>query len=250
MPTNSLADWFATPLGAYLLEKERAYLDDVTPDLFGFHALQLGLPQFDLLRENRITHRVKIDTGGGVDVCARGHELPIATQSIDLAVLPHVLEFADDPHAVVREIDRVMMPEGRIIILGFNPWSLWGLRSSIGPSRHEAPWNGKFVSLLRVKDWLALLGFEVSAGRLVCYVPPVKREKLLRRFAFMEPAGDRWWGVGGAVYMLQAIKRVPGVRLLTPAWQESVAREKRVALAAKREGATASSRAGSLRVVK
>jgi SAM-dependent methyltransferase len=256
MPTNTLAlaDWFATPLGTCLLEKERAYLDDVTRDMFGFHALQLGLPQFDLLRENRIAHRMKIDVGGGVDVRAKGTELPIATQSIDLALLPHVLEFAGDPHAVLREIDRVMMPEGRIVILGFNPWSLWGLRSAIGPSRDETPWNGKFVSLLRVKDWLALLGFEVSAGRLVCYVPPVKKEKWLKRLAFMEPAGDRWWAVGGAVYMLQAIKRVRGVRLLTPAWQEAVAREKRVALAAKREGtgagAATSSRAGSLRIVK
>ena len=250
MPTNPLADWFATPLGAYLLAKERAYLDDVTPDIFGFHALQLGLPQFDLLRENRITHRMRIDVGEGSDVRARGDELPIATQSIDLALLPHALEFAGEPHALLREIDRVMMPEGRLIILGFNPWSLWGLRSAIGPARHETPWNGKFVSLLRVKDWLALLGFEVSAGRLVCYVPPVKKEAWLRRLAFMEPAGDRWWAVGGAVYMLQAIKRVRGVRLLTPAWHEAVAREKRVALAAKREGAPAASRAGSLKIVK
>ncbi|MBL0141333.1 MAG: methyltransferase domain-containing protein [Betaproteobacteria bacterium] len=250
MPTNPLADWFATALGAYLLEKERAYLDDVTPDIFGFHALQLGLPQFDLLRENRMTHRMKIDVGGGVDVRARGHELPIATQSIDLAVLPHVLEFAPEPHAVLREIDRVMMPEGRIIILGFNPWSLWGLRSAIGPARHETPWNGKFVSLLRVKDWLALLGYEVSAGRLVCYAPPVKKEKWLKRLAFMEPAGDRWWAVGGAVYMLQAIKRVRGMRLLTPAWHEAQAREKRVAMATKREGTAASSRAGPLHIVK
>jgi SAM-dependent methyltransferase len=250
MSTNTLAEWFATPLGAYLLEKERAYLDEVTRDIFGFHALQLGLAPFDLLRENRITHRMKIGPGGDVDVLARGHELPLATQSVDLALLPHALEFAEEPHAVLREIDRVMRPEGRLIILGFNPWSLWGLRSVLGPSRHETPWNGKFVSLLRVKDWLALLGFEVSAGRLVCYVPPVGNEPWLRRLRFMEPAGDRWWAVGGAVYMLQAIKRVRGVRLLTPAWGEAVAREKRVALATKREGASTAARAGSLKIVK
>ena len=121
MQTNTLAQWFGTPLGAYLLGKERAYLDDVTPDIFGFHALQLGLPEYDLLRENRITHRMRIDTGGEASVRAKGHELPIATQSIDLALLPHALEFAEEPHAVLREIDRVMMPEGRLVILGFNP---------------------------------------------------------------------------------------------------------------------------------
>jgi SAM-dependent methyltransferase len=251
MQTNALADWFQTPLGKYLLGKERAYLDDVTPDIFGFHALQLGLPQYDLLRENRITHRMRVDAGDGATLRARGNELPIATQSIDLALLPHTLEFSPEPHAVLREVDRVMMPEGRIVILGFNPWSLWGLRSALGPNRHEPPWNGKFLSLLRVKDWLALLGFEVSAGRLVCYVPPVASDKWLSRFSFMEPAGDRWWAVGGAVYMLQAIKRVRGVRLLMPAWQAQAAREKRLVVAAKREGATSPpGAAGTLRVVK
>ena len=87
-----------------------------------------------------------------------------------------------------------------------------------------------------MKDWLALLGFDVSAGRLIAYAPPFDNERVRRRFAFMEPAGDRWWAVGGAVYMLQAIKRVRGMRLLTPAWQEQKdAREKQLA-AAKRQG--------------
>jgi hypothetical protein len=83
-----------------------------------------------------------------------------------------------------------------------------------------------------VKDWLALLGFDVNAGRLVGYAPPFDNVKLRRTFDFMEPAGDRWWAVGGAVYMLQAIKRVRGMRLLTPAWQEQKdAREKSLAAA-------------------
>lgn len=250
MATPTLQDWFQTPLGQYLLEKERAYLDDVTPDIFGFHALQLGVPGVDLLRESRIAHKMRVAHLGTPDLYARCHELPIATQSIDLAVLPHVLEFAEEPHAVLREIDRVMMPEGRLVIVGFNPWSLWGLRSSLGFSREQVPWNGHFVSLLRVKDWLALLGFDVSAGRLIAYAPPFDSDKLRRRFGFMEPAGDRWWAVGGAVYMLQAIKRVRGMRLLTPAWQEKNAREKALIVAAKRESRVPSKSGAHLRVVK
>jgi SAM-dependent methyltransferase len=233
---TTLQEWYETPLGQYLLEKERAYLDDVTPDIFGFHAVQLGLPACDLLRENRITHRMRVADLGDPDVYAKSHELPFATQSIDLVLMPHVLEFAQEPHAILREVDRVMMPEGRLIIAGFNPWSLWGLRSALGFSRHQVPWNGHFLSLLRVKDWLALLGFEVSAGRLIAYTPPFDSDKWRRRFGFMEPAGDRWWAVGGAVYLLQAIKRVRGMRLLTPAWQEKDAREKALAVAAKRQG--------------
>ena len=236
MPTNTLQDWLATPLGGYLLEKEQAYLDDVTPDIFGLHALELGMPEVGLLRDSRIVHRMRIAAADHPDVYAKCHELPLATHSIDLVVLPHVLEFAAEPHAVLREVDRVMMPEGRLVIVGFNPWSLWGFRSALGFSRNEYPWNGRFVSLLRVKDWLALLGFDVNAGRLVGYAPPFDNAKLRARFGFMEPAGDRWWAVGGAVYMLQAIKRVRGMRLLTPAWQEQKdAREKALA-AAKRQG--------------
>src|SRR4051812_25880354 len=249
MPANTLQEWFASPLGEYLLEKERAYLDDVTPDIFGYHALQLGMPQVDLLRESRIAHRMRIAAAEHPDVYAKGHELPLATHSIDLVLLPHVLEFAAEPHAVLREVDRVMMPEGRLVIVGFNPWSLWGMKSALGYSRNEFPWNGRFVSLLRVKDWLALLGFDVNAGRLVAYAPPFDNPRLRRRFGFMEPAGDRWWAVGGAVYMLQAIKRVRGMRLLTPAWMERAAREKALIAAAKRDRHDAKP-AARLRVVK
>ena len=143
-----------------------------------------------------------------------------------------------------------MRPEGRLVILGFNPWSLWGLRSALGFSRNQHPWNGRFVSLPRVKDWLALLGFDVNAGRLIAYSPPFDSEKLRRRFGFMEPAGDRWWAVGGAVYMLQAVKRVRGMRLITPAWQEKDAREKALVAAAKREANDPAKPVAHLRIVK
>ena len=250
MEGNTLQAWFQTPLGLYLLEKEREYLDDAIPDIFGFHAVQVGLPEIDLLGASRIAHRVHVAHDGRPDLYAKGHELPFATQSIDLVVLPHVLEFTAEAHAVLREVDRIMMPEARIVIVGFNPWSLWGLRSALGFSREEHPWNGRFLSLLRVKDWLALLGFDVSAGRLIGYAPPFDSEKLRRRFGFMEPAGDRWWAVGGAVYMLQAIKRVRGMRLLTPAWMEKAAREKALIAAAKRDRHEAAKHAAHLRVVK
>ena len=219
MPTNTPQEWFATSLGQYLLEKEQAYLDDVTPDIFGFHAMQLGMPEVDLLRESRIAHRVRIAAADRPDVYAKCHELPLATNSIDMVVLPHVLEFAAEPHAILREVDRVMMPEGRLVIVGFNPWSLWGLRSSVGFSRNDYPWNGRFVSLPRVKDWLALLGFDVMGGGLDCYAPPFAQEKWLRRCAFFEHAGDRWWPIAGGVYYLRATKKLLGMRVITPAWE-------------------------------
>src|SRR5689334_2412010 len=204
MAANTLQDWFETPLGQYLLDKERAYLDDVTPDIFGFHALQLGLSQVDLLRESRIAHRMRVDSLDHPDLFAKGHELPIATQSIDMVLLPHVIEFATEPHAVLREVDRVMMPEGRLVILGFNPWSLWGLRSALGPSRKDYPWNGHFMSLLRVKDWLAPPRLEGCAGGLLAGRPAVASPRGLRRLRLLGPAGGRGGGGGGGVGLLGA----------------------------------------------
>ena len=229
----SLAEWLQSPLGAYTLAKEREWLDATTPDIFGYHAIQLGLPDFDLLRESRITqlHRVSPD-GDAATVRAHFHELPFEAQSIDLCLLPHTLEFSRNPHEILREVDRVMRPEGRILIIGFNPWSLYGVRRAW--SSQGVPWNGQFVSLVRMKDWLQLLSFEPAAGKLACYIPPLARAKWQRRLAFMDGVGDRWWGVAGGVYMLEAIKRVSGVRLIAPSWNQRAKQEPKYAAAANR----------------
>jgi SAM-dependent methyltransferase len=249
MATTTLTDWFQDAASGNTCSRRSARTsDDVTPDIFGFHALQLGLPEVDLLRESASRTSCARPRAARPTSTRAATSCRFATQSIDLVLLPHVLEFAEEPHAILREVDRVMMPEGRLVILGFNPWSLWGLRSALGFSRNEHPWNGRFLSLLRVKDWLALLGFEVAG-------PPHRLRAALRQrrvappLRFMEPAGDRWWAVGGAVYMLQAIKRVRGMRLITPRWQEKDAREKALVAAAKREGHDAP-RPRHLRIVK
>ena len=233
MVNHNLKDWFETPLGAYVAQHEQSYFDAVVADIFGFNALQYGMTEHDFLRTSRMQFKFGAGNGASAKVRAVGDALPVATQSMDLVVLPHVLEFADEPHQILREVDRVMMPEGRLIIVGFNPWSLWGLRQTFSVPDGAYPWCGNFVSLVRLKDWLSLLGFDVSAGRLACYSPPFVKAKWVTRFDFMEQAGDRWWGVAGGVYMLQAIKRVQGMRLITPKWAARPA-AKRMAQAAQR----------------
>src|ERR1019366_6583084 len=152
-------------------------------------------------------------------------ELPFASQSLDLVVLPHVLEFAAEPHQVLREVERVLIPEGQLIVCGFNPISLWGARQAVG--RVSGSWflpqAGEFIGLPRLKDWLKLLNMEVNRGHFGCYAPPCNTEKWLNRFSFMEKAGDRWWPYLGAVYIVQAIKRVKGMRLIGPAWSKKKA---------------------------
>ena len=165
---------------------------------------------------------------GPVDLQADFRDLPIATGSADLILLPHVLEFAEHPHQILREVERILMPEAQVVIAGFNPFSLWGLRRTLR-RRRGFPWHGRFITLMRVKDWLALLGFEIIGGQMACYAPPARQEKWLERTKFMESAGDRWWPIGGGVYFLQAVKRVRGVRLIMPKWSDRLAPAKALA---------------------
>lgn len=214
-------NWLATPLGQYLLRREQAYYDQVVADIFGFNALQLGLLEHDLLRASRIPHHFRAGLGAHVAVRADVSHLPIASQTVDLLLLPHALEFSEHPHQILREAERVLIPEGQLIISGFNPFSLWGLRKVMSYNAPGYPWHGRFFSLMRIKDWLALLGFEVIGGRMCCYEPPFRQENLLHKFRFMEAAGDRWWALAGGVYFIHARKRVHGMRLILPPWNEA-----------------------------
>ena len=225
---NGIGEWLASPLGDYLVERERDYFDRAVADIFGYNAFQLGMPELDLLRASRIPLRCRVGVHGDVDLRADFRDLAIATNSADLVLLPHVLEFAEHPHQILREVARVLMPEAHVVISGFNPFSLWGLRRAFHRRRHF-PWRGRFITLMRVKDWLALLGFEVIGGQMACYAPPSRQQKWIDRFRFMESAGDRWWPIGGGVYFLQAVKRVRGVRLIMPKWSDRLAPVKQLA---------------------
>jgi SAM-dependent methyltransferase len=226
-PIIDLEAWLEQPAGAYIRAWEQAQLDILTADIFGFNALQIGLPQISTLAASRMPHKwVSTDTllakpvgAPAVQVVHEFTELPFATQSIDLVVLPHVLEFASEPHQILREVDRVLIPEGRLIICGFNNASLWGARQLFGRLSNQPylPEEGEFISLMRLKDWLKLLSMEVNPAVFGCYAPPLRTEQWLQRFSFMEKAGRRWWPYFGAVYILQAVKRVRGMHLIGPA---------------------------------
>jgi SAM-dependent methyltransferase len=225
---RSAAEWFSTPLGRYLLARELPYFDRIVADIFGYNAFQLGLPQLDLLRSSRITLRMRLDPQGPAELRGDFRDLPIASNSVDLVVLPHVLEFSDNPHQILREVARVLLPEAQVVISCFNPWSLWGFRRLLHRDGHY-PWHGRFLNLPRLKDWCALLGLEINGGEMGCYVPPCTTEKWLKRFSFMDAAGDRWWPIAGGVYFLQAVKRVRGLHLIMPKWKDQLAPKKELA---------------------
>ncbi|MEY4439823.1 MAG: hypothetical protein RIQ36_1287 [Pseudomonadota bacterium] len=223
-----MPDWLASPTGQYLCAWEQTYLDRAVADVFGFHALQLGLPALDGLQANRMPHRwLASDTHPepwplGRDVILTNYEaLPFPSASLDLLVLPHTLELSYDPHATLREVERVLVPEGRVVICGFNPNSLWGLSKSFKRGFSQV---GDFIGQRRLRDWLQLLSFEVESTSFGCYRPLVKTERWLQRWDWMDEAGVRWWPILGAVYGMVAVKRVQGMRLMSSAWKKSAPR--------------------------
>jgi len=235
MSIPGLDAWLASAPGRYVLDWEQRQLDGIVTDIFGFNALQLGLPQGDFLRTNRIPLRQRGGELGPVDVLCNYTALPFASNSIDLVVLPHILEFSDEPHQILREVERILIPEGQVIVVGFNPLSLWGLKRKLDRSG-EFPWNGSYLSMNRLKDWMKLLGFEVDRGHLGCYIPPVDQLKWLQNWRFIENASNRWWNFAGGVYVLRAIKRTHSMRLITPKWKTQAVRAKALRPIAQKEG--------------
>jgi SAM-dependent methyltransferase len=238
-PGEEVARWFESPQGRYVLDWEQRQVDNAVDDIFGFHAVQIGLPGVDFLRENRIPLKIRAGFEPACTLAASPTHLPLASHSVDLVVLPHVLEFYPHPHQILREAERVLMPEGQIVISGFNPLSLWGLKRGLGAtlSRNPKnfPWSGRFIGLLRLKDWLTLLGFELNGGRFGCYAPPFAQSKWLERSAFMEKAGNRWWPIAGGTYVVRAVKRSVGIRLVTPPWREQKAKRPALVQVARRD---------------
>jgi SAM-dependent methyltransferase len=202
----------------------------------------VGLPGIDFLQANRMPLRFAIGGESGCAVLGDAARLPLASQSVDLLVLPHILEFCADPHQVLREAERVLMPEGRIVISGFNPLSLWGAARFIGAHRQTFPWRGDFVGLMRLRDWLKLLGFDLDGGKFGCYAPPMRQARWLQRFRVLELAGERWWPIAGGVYVIRAVKRVVGTRIVTPNWRRDRRQVHAVATVARRERSSAALR--------
>ena len=222
-----LQAWFQLSAGRRLLEQERAELNGVLADLFGYHLLQLGIPgEIDLLSASRIRHSVIMSlepgfaahAGGGEMIRGRPDALPFAAESLDVVVMPHVLEFMPDPHQILREVERTLIPEGHLVITAFNPWSLWTLWRWMG-RRRTPPWSGRFYSAVKVQDWLGLLGFDTLQTRSFIYYPPIQHGELLRYLGVFEHLGRRFQPFLGAVYLLLARKRVATLTPLAPRWR-------------------------------
>ena len=166
-----------------------------------------------------------IDIDGAVapspypEVCGAACSLPVESDSVDVVLLPHVLEFEPDPHAALREAFRILVPEGYLLISVFNPWSLMGMWRLWGARSGSPPWQGQFLGAIRIKDWLALLGFDVLSSEPCFFRPPLRRERLLQRLACMEAFGKRAFPYLAGANVLVAKKRISTLTPIRPAWK-------------------------------
>lgn len=213
-PLTRLEEWFRSSLGGEVARLECGSVQRLLANTFGYYLVQVGVadPFGEALATSRIRHRIQLPAEplsvlDRASIVGLPHRLPLASDSIDAVLLPHTLDFTPEPKAVLGEVERVLIPEGRVIVVGFNALSPWGLRRLIWRSKGRAPWCGRFHSAARVEAWLTELGFDIEVRELLIFCPPF-RSVLGRRCARMESLGRRLWPGLGGVYVIRAVKRV------------------------------------------
>jgi SAM-dependent methyltransferase len=217
----SLHQWYGTLAGQDLLDAIKGSLDRVLPGLFGYYALQVGCvsAETDMLEYSRVKHRLYVDVvRDQTQVMGVPEALPLQGDSIDLVLLMHSLDFTRDPHRILREVDRVLIPEGHVVVVGFNPVSLYGLWKGFLLWQRRVPWCGRFYSGARIRDWMSLLGLETLDVQHVGFRPPIQRPGLSQRLEVLERMGMVAAPYFGAVRILLAQKRVATLTPIRPRW--------------------------------
>jgi SAM-dependent methyltransferase len=223
---QKFSSWFNSPLGRTVFATELEQLQDILPDLFGYHILQYGYSaETDYLASSRIVNKTTLfldDAELNKDlnaVQASAEELPIAADSIDVIVLPHILEYSKDAHKLLREMERVLIGDGHVVIIGINPISLWGLWHMFLCWWSEMPWSGRLISIPRIKDWLSLLDFEVEKTKCFFFSPPFRNQKILQKLMPLERLGCYCWPILGGLYVVVAKKRVVPLNPIKMQWR-------------------------------
>ncbi|MEM7280346.1 MAG: class I SAM-dependent methyltransferase [Pseudomonadota bacterium] len=208
---NRLEAWLQSPLGCRLLEQESRLADEAVAGFFGLYALQVGCwGGSDMLLRAARTQRaavVNAVAAPGISLISSPTQLAITSDSVDGVVLPHILELSSNPHQVLREAHRVLVGDGHLLIQGFNPLSLWGLRHLLKFNR-SVPGIQRLMPEYRINDWLSLLGFEVVERKRYFHSVPINRESVLSKLEGLELVGRNAWPRLAACYMIVARKRV------------------------------------------
>jgi SAM-dependent methyltransferase len=218
---KNIDEWYQRPLGQHLIDDLKVQLDPVLATTFGYYSLQIGCSSHAdrLLASCRVKRQFALGNENvAVDLQAHPALLPIANDSVDLLVLMHHLSNTTEPHAILREASRVLIPEGKLIIIDFNPLSLWGLRHFFQSWLEQVPWGGHFYTARRLTDWMQLLGFDQQKRYRVGFMPPIQRATAIRKISWMEKGLKNWFKFSGALNVLVFDKNISPMTPVRHRW--------------------------------
>ena len=210
--------WSQLKNGQWVSESIQTRVDEWCPKLFGYHLLKLGGLSCELTSFNcNIQHQVQLDIQNPLhNVIADGYDLPFLEKSFDAVLMAHQLDYCNDPHRMLREVDRVMMDDGYLIITGFNPISFTGLGSLMPWRRNNLPWSGRMFTPNRVKDWLGLLNFQVIECDSYALFP---MQRYRTMWTWLENSLGDWASPMGSLYFIVARKRTYPLKPIKPHWK-------------------------------
>jgi SAM-dependent methyltransferase len=233
---NHLKQLLESNYGDLLLTAELSLVETWLSQIGGAEMLVTGVTSEPVIRlsdSSAAVHKTFVLESAAAEefpvksaVIGRADRLPFRSDSIDSMLCLHTLQQTHDPRRMVREVERVLKPEGRVIFSGLNPYSLAGLWSIGSRGRLLGRFPARqVVSRHKLCDWLLLLGLEIEKSRSFCYRPPLHGEKMLARLEFLERLGGRAWPFFGAGYLVQAQKHVSNLIPLAPArnWRSGLA---------------------------
>jgi SAM-dependent methyltransferase len=216
----ALERWFNSEPGASILAGERALIEPALNNCFGYHLLQLSVSrELSLFANCRVQSRHRCHPLENNNTQCEFDQLPFATDSLDTVILHHAHEFVVNPHQVLREIQRVLVPHGKLVVIGFNPWSLLGLYSRVARRSRHSIWHNHLLSRRRLTDWLALLGFQINDVHFSFHWLPIKNDRLSGRLNAHSIA--RWrhnWPFGSS-YVISAVKEQVAMIPTKQRWQ-------------------------------
>ena len=217
-----VSQWYQSPQGFAVLEAERAIVEPIISRLFGYHILQVGLnEEVSLIRESPVGHKIVVAPNwrpGTRNLVCDIEELPLETDSIDVVVVHHALDFTDDSHKLLREVTRVLRPGGQMLIIGFNPYSYWGFWRLFKRKIH-LPWRGRFLSKSRLSDWLQLLDLQIDSVVYGLHFLPFKFASSLKRAQKIESLGRKIRSPLGGAYFVLCVKQVARFTPIVPKWR-------------------------------
>ena len=219
---HGLRQWFTSPLGNYALSTESAMLEQLLPGFLGYHLVQFSIQNRPLFHSSQMHHKlcVGLDDLALNGLVAAPGQLPFARDVIDLVLVHHLLDYVESPQELLREAARITLPMGHLVIIGFNPSSLWGAWWGMTRFIKTPPRGGRFISPRHLMDWLNLLNFNISRIQYAIYGLPMNRDS--------EQVGDYTQGFSrhlnlpiGSIYVIVAQKQVSGLTPISPQWRSS-----------------------------